>query len=160
MIKLKLMINDNIHELEIEPHEILADVLQKKLGLIGVRVSCGEGECGACTILMDGKPVLACMMLAMQAEGKEILTIEGLGTYDNLHPIQEAFVEEHGFQCGFCTPGVILSTKNLLETNPNSSPSEIAMSLSGHICRCGAYPKIIKSVQKAAEKMEDNHGEK
>jgi len=160
MIKLKLMINDHIHELAIEPHEILADVLNKRLGFIGVRVSCGEGECGACTILMDGKPVLACMMLAMQAEGKKILTIEGLGTYDNLHPIQEAFVEEHGFQCGFCTPGVILSTKNLLETNPNSSPSEIAMSLSGHICRCGAYPKIIKSVQKAAEKMEDNHGEK
>ncbi len=160
MIKLKLMVNDNIHELEIEPHEILADVLQKRLGLIGVRVSCGEGECGACTILMDGKPVLACMMLAMQAEEKEILTIEGLGTYDHLHPIQEAFVEEHGFQCGFCTPGVILTTKNLIETNPNSSPSEIAMSLSGHICRCGAYPKIIKSVQKAAEKMEDNHGEK
>jgi carbon-monoxide dehydrogenase small subunit len=160
MIKLKLMINDHIHELAIEPHEILADVLNKRLGFIGVRVSCGEGECGACTILMDGKPVLACMMLAMQAEGKEILTIEGLGTYDNLHPIQEAFVEEHGFQCGFCTPGVILSTKNLLETNPNSSPSEIAMSLSGHICRCGAYPKIIKSVQKAAQKMEDNHGEK
>jgi len=93
MTKLKLMVNDNIHELEIEPHEILADVLQKRLGLIGVRVSCGEGECGACTILMDGKPVLACMMLAMQAEEKEILTIEGLGTYDNLHPIQEAFVE-------------------------------------------------------------------
>jgi len=160
MIKLKLMINDHIHELAIEPHEILADVLNKRLGFIGVRVSCGEGECGACTILMDGKPVLACMMLAMQAEDKEILTIEGLGTYENLHPIQEAFVEEHGFQCGFCTPGVILSTKNLLETNPNSSPSEIAMSLSGHICRCGAYPKIIKSVQKAAEKMEDNHGEK
>ena len=160
MIKLKLMINNHIHELAIEPHEILADVLNKRLGFIGVRVSCGEGECGACTILMDGKPVLACMMLAMQAEGKEILTIEGLGTYDNLHPIQEAFVEEHGFQCGFCTPGVILSTKNLLETNPNSSPSEIAMSLSGHICRCGAYPKIIKAVQKAAEKMEDNHGEK
>ena len=157
---IKLMINDNIHELEIEPHEILSDVLQKKLGLTGVRLSCGKGECGTCTILMDGKPVLACMMLAMQAEGKEILTIEGLGTYDNLHPIQEAFVEEHGFQCGFCTPGVILSTKNLLETNPNSSPSEIDMSLSGHICRCGAYPKIIKSVQKAAEKLENNHGEK
>jgi aerobic-type carbon monoxide dehydrogenase small subunit (CoxS/CutS family) len=159
MIKLKLMVNDKIHELEIEPHEILSDVLQKRLGLIGVRVSCGEGECGACTILMDGKPVLACMMLAMQAEEKEILTIEGLGTYENLHPIQEAFVEEHGFQCGFCTPGVILSTKNLLETNPNSSPSEIATSLSGHICRCGAYPKIIKSVQKAAEKLENHHGE-
>ena len=160
MIKLKLMINNNVHELEVEPHAILSDVLKKKLGLIGVRLSCGEWECGACTILMDGKPVLACMMLAMQAEGKEILTIEGLGSYDNLHPIQEAFVEEHGFQCGFCTPGFILSTKNLLETKPHSSPSEIAMSLSGHICRCGAYPNIIKSVQKAAKKMGNNHGEK
>ena len=159
MINLTLKVNNSIYELEIEPQEILADVLQKRLGLIGVRVSCGEGECGSCTVLMDGKPVLACMMLAMQAEEKEILTIEGLGTHENLHPIQEAFVEEHGFQCGFCTPGIILSTKNLIETNPNSSPSEIAMSLSGHICRCGAYPKIIKSVQKAAEKLEDHHGE-
>ena len=94
------------------------------------------------------------MMLAMQAEGKEIHTIEGLGTYDNLHPIQEAFIEEHGFQCGFCTPGVILSTKALLESNPLPTPSETAMALSGHICRCGAYPQIIKSVQKAATKWE------
>jgi len=153
-----LMINGQEHQLEIAPHEILIDVLQKKMGLMGVRLSCGQGECGACTILMEGKPVLACMILAMQAEGKEILTIEGLGTYDNLHPIQEAFLEEHGFQCGFCTPGVILSTKHLLETNPDSSPPEIAMSLSGHICRCGAYPKIIKSVQKAAEKLENHYG--
>jgi len=155
---INLIINGNKHELEIEPHDVLSDVLQKKLGLTGVRLSCGKGECGACTILMDGKPVLSCMILAMQAEGKEILTIEGVGTYDDLHPIQEAFVEEHGFQCGFCTPGVILSSKHLLETQPNSSSSEIARSLSGHICRCGAYPKIIKSVQKAAEKLEGSHG--
>ncbi len=159
MMKLELMINGDFYELEVEPHDTLSDVLQKRLNLTGVRVSCGEGECGACTILMDSKPVLACMMLAMQAEGKELLTIEGLGTRDSLHPIQEAFVEEHGFQCGFCTPGVILSAKNLLENKPDSSPSEIAMSLSGHICRCGAYPKIIKSVQKAAQKMEKNYGE-
>jgi carbon-monoxide dehydrogenase small subunit len=155
---IKLNVNGKVYELEIEPHEILSDVLQKRLGLMGVRVSCGKGECGACTILMEGKSVLACMMLAMQAEDKEILTIEGLGTYDDLHPIQEAFVEEQGFQCGFCTPGVILSTKNLLETKTNPAPKEIAKSLSGHICRCGAYPKIIKSVQKAAEKLENNHG--
>ncbi len=160
MIKLQLMVNEKTQEFEIEPHEILADVLKKRLGLIGVRVSCGEGECGACTILLDGKPVLACMMLAKQAEGKEITTIEGLGTHDNLHPIQEAFVEKHGFQCGFCTPGIILSTKNLLETKADSTPSEIAMSLSGHICRCGAYPKIIESVQEAANKMENSHDEK
>jgi len=98
------------------------------------------------------------MMLAYQAEGKEILTIEGLGSYDDLHPIQESFIEEHGFQCGFCTPGVIMSSKSLLETKPKSNASEIAMSLSGHICRCGAYPKIIKSVQNAAKKLEESHG--
>lgn len=153
-----LMVNNKEHQLEVKPQETLVDVLQKKMGLMGVRMSCGQGECGACTILLDGKPALACMMLAYQAEGKDILTIEGLGTYDDLHPIQEAFVEEHGFQCGFCTPGVIMSTKSLLETKPDSNPSEIAKSLSGHICRCGAYPKIIKSVQKAATKLEGSHG--
>jgi len=153
-----LMVNDKEYQLEIEPHETLVDVLQKKLGLIGVRMSCGQGECGACTILLDGKPALSCMMLACQAEGKEILTIEGLGSYDDLHPIQESFIEEHGFQCGFCTPGVIMTTKSLLETKPKSNASEIAMSLSGHICRCGAYPKIIKSVQNAAKKLEESHG--
>lgn len=158
MITLK--VNNKKHQLEVEPHETLVDVLQKRMGLMGVRMSCGQGECGACTILLNGKPALACMMLAYQAEGKEILTIEGLGTYDDLHPIQEAFIEEYGFQCGFCTPGVILSTKSLLETKTDSTPSEIAMSLSGHICRCGAYPKIIKSVQKAAEKMENHHDAK
>ncbi len=153
-----LMVNDKEYQLEIEPHETLVDVLQKRLGLMGVRMSCGQGECGACTILLDNKPALSCMMLACQAEGKEILTIEGLGSYDDLHPIQESFIEEHGFQCGFCTPGVIMTTKSLLETKPESSASEIAMSLSGHICRCGAYPKIIKSVQNAAKKLEESHG--
>ena len=153
-----LMVNDKEYQLEIEPHETLVDVLQKRLGLMGVRMSCGQGECGACTILLDNKPALSCMMLACQAEGKEILTIEGLGSYDDLHPIQESFIEEHGFQCGFCTPGIIMSTKSLLETKPESNASEIAMSLSGHICRCGAYPKIIKSVQNAAKKLEKNHG--
>ncbi len=156
---IKLNVNGKAHELEIEPHEILSDVLQKRLGLMGVRVSCGKGECGACTILMEGKSVVACTVLAMQAEGKKILTIEGLGTYDDLHPIQEAFIEKQGFQCGFCTPGVILSTKNLLETKTNPSPKEIAKSLSGHICRCGAYPKIIQSVQEAAKKLENDHVE-
>ena len=155
---IKLTVNGCLHEVEIKPQEILAHVLRKKLGLNGVRFSCGRGECGSCTILLDGRPVPSCMILAMQAEGKEIITIEGLGTYDNLHPIQEAFIEEHGFQCGFCTPGVILSTKTLLETNPKPSPSEAAMALSGHICRCGAYPKIIRSVQKAAEKLENDSG--
>jgi len=153
----KLIVNHREYELEIEPDEILADVLYKKLGLIGVRYSCGKGECGSCTVLMDGKPMLSCIILAMQAEGKEILTIEGLGTHDDLHPIQEAFIEEHGFQCGFCTPGVILSAKSLLAANAKPSATEVGQALSGHICRCGAYPKILNSVLNAAEKLDDDH---
>ncbi len=156
----KLFVNHRTYQIEIEPHEILADVLYKKLGLIGVRNSCGKGECGSCTLLLDGKPVLSCILLAMQAEGKEILTIEGLGTHDHLHPIQEAFIEEHGFQCGFCTPGVILSASSLLKANPKPSASDVGKALSGHICRCGAYPKIINSVLRAAEKLDDDYVEK
>ena len=150
---IKLDVNGKVYELEIESHETLAKVLRDKLGLRGVRVSCQEGECGSCTILLDGKPVTSCIMLAMQAEGKEITTIEGLGTEDELHPIQEAFIEEQGFQCGVCTPGIILSTKAFLEKSPNPTPSEVASSLRGHICRCGAYPHIIRSVLNAAKKL-------
>jgi len=109
-----LNVNGQLYELEVKPHEMLSEVLRNKLGLIGVRVSCGEGECGSCTVLLDGKPVTSCLMLALQTEGKEITTIEGLGTDEKLHPIQEAFIEEQGFQCGFCTPGVILSSKAFL----------------------------------------------
>jgi carbon-monoxide dehydrogenase small subunit len=150
----KLIVNGHDYEVEIAPHETLAHVLRKKLGLTGVRFSCGRGECGACTILMEGKPVPSCMILAMQAEAKEIVTIEGLGTKDNLNPIQQAFIDEHGFQCGFCTPGVILSAKALLDVNPKPTPSEVAVALSGHICRCGSYPQIIRSVLRAAGKLE------
>jgi len=150
----KLHVNGAEYEIEHLPHETLGQVLNKRLGLVGVRISCEEGECGSCTVLMDGKPVTSCMVLAMQAEGKEITTIEGLGTYDNLHPIQQAFIDEHGFQCGFCTPGFILSTVALLDENAQPEPSEIADALSGHICRCGSYPKIIQSVLKAAEVLE------
>ena len=150
----KLIVNGHDYEVEIAPHETLADVLRKKLGLTGVRFSCGRGECGACTVLLEGKPVPSCMILAMQAEGKEIVTIEGLGTKDNLHPIQQAFIDEHGFQCGFCTPGFILSAKALLDVNPEPTPSEVAVALSGHICRCGSYPQIIRSVLRAAGKLE------
>jgi carbon-monoxide dehydrogenase small subunit len=152
-MKLKLHVNGKQHEVEIEPQETLARVLRDKLGLIGVRVSCDEGECGACTVLIDGRPTASCLMLAAQAEGKEILTIEGLGSEENLHPIQEAFVEEQGFQCGFCTPGIILSTKAFLEQNPDPTPQEAAEAMVGHICRCGAYAHITRSVLKAAEKL-------
>lgn len=150
-----LNVNGVDHQVEFPPYETLGHVLNKRLGFIGVRISCEEGECGSCTVLMDGKPVASCMVLAMQAEGKEIITIEGLSSNGDLHPIQQAFIEEHGFQCGFCTPGFILSTKVLLDEKVNPEPNEIAEALSGHICRCGSYPKVIRSVQRAAEIIEE-----
>ena len=148
-----LRVNGRVREVSIEPHETLAEVLRDKLGLIGVRVSCGEGECGSCTILLDGEPATSCLMLAVQAEGHEITTIEGLGTEDSLHPIQQAFIDKHGFQCGFCTPGIILSTRALIEKNPEPTAEEVTDALNGHICRCGAYPQIVDSVMCAAERM-------
>ncbi len=151
----ELRVNGRVHEVEIEPHERLSDVLRQKLGLYGVRVSCAEGECGSCTVLMDGRPVTACLVLAKKAEGREITTIEGLGTPDDLHPIQEAFIEEQGFQCAFCTPGVIMATKAFLDRNPDPDEDEAAAAVSGNICRCGAYPYIVRSVLSAARKLRE-----
>lgn len=151
----EFIVNGEIHQMEIQPHETLAAVLRNRLGLHGVRVSCDAGDCGSCTVLMDGEPVVSCLTLAMQAEGREIITIEGLGTHEELHPIQEAFIEEQGFQCGYCTPGIILSTKAFLEKNPQPSPVEIAEALSGHICRCGAYAHITRAVLNASKRVKD-----
>lgn len=150
-----LHVNGTHYQVDFPSHETLGHVLNKRLGFVGVRISCEEGECGSCTVLMEGQPVASCMVLALQAEGKDILTIEGLSSNGKLHPIQQAFIEEHGFQCGFCTPGFILSSKALLDENPQPDPLEIAQALSGHICRCGSYPKIIRSVQRAAEMIEE-----
>jgi aerobic carbon-monoxide dehydrogenase small subunit len=146
-------VNGQLHEVDVDPDERLSDMLRNKLGLIGVRESCGEGECGTCTILVDGIPKTSCLMLAMQAEGREITTIEGLGTRQQLHPIQESFIEKQGFQCGFCTPGMILTTKAFLEKNPNPTAEEASQAISGSICRCGAYPYIVESVLDASEKL-------
>ena len=151
----RLTVNGRAHDLDVKGHESLSDVLRKRLGLYGVRVSCNEGECGSCTVIMNGEPVTACIVLGMQAEGKEGLTIEGLGDVDELHPIQEAFIEEQGFQCAFCTPGFIMTTKAFLEENPDPSPEEAALGVSGNICRCGAYPYIVRSVLRAARKMKE-----
>ena len=149
----KLNVNGKSIELNCASGRTLDDVLRNELGLFGVRVSCSEGECGSCTILVDGKPMTSCMMLANQVEGKEVTTIEGLGSPDNLHPIQQAFIEEQGFQCAFCTPGFILSANAFLEENPNPTEEEVAIGMSGNICRCGAYPYIVRSVLNAAEKL-------
>ena len=148
-----LHVNGQDFDVEIRPHETLADVLRDKLGLIGVKVSCGEGECGSCTILVDGTPCTACLMLGRQGEGHELITVEGIGDFENLHPIQQAFIDEQGFQCGFCTPGFIMTAKAFLDKNPNPTEEEVSIAMSGNICRCGAYPYIVKSVLKAAENI-------
>jgi aerobic carbon-monoxide dehydrogenase small subunit len=124
-----------------------------KLGLTGTKKGCGEGECGTCTVLIDGRPVNSCLVLAVLAQGKEILTIEGVGTPENLHPIQQAFVEEGAIQCGFCTPGMVMTTKALLDREKNPDEQQIRKAISGNLCRCTGYVKIVKAVQKAAEEL-------
>jgi len=131
----------------------LLDFLREELSLKGTKKGCDSGQCGVCTILMDGKTIDACLVLAIQADGKEILTIEGLSPGGRLHPLQEAFVEEGAVQCGFCTPGMILSAKALLDEKKDPSEEEIREALSGNLCRCTGYVKIIKAVQKAAAMM-------
>ncbi len=154
-----LNVNGKEYQVEVQPHETLGDVLYKRLGFNSVHLSCEEGECGACTVLVEGDTVASCLVLAMQVDGKKITTVEGLGTRESLHPIQQAYVDEHGFQCGYCTPGFILSTKTLLDANPHPEPAEIADSLKGHICRCGSYPKIIRSVLRATELLEQEESD-
>jgi len=156
----RLNVNGIEHELQGGAVERLSTVLRSDLGLLGVHVSCAEGECGACTVLVDGEPMTACLMLARQAEGRAVVTIEGLGGLAALHPIQEAFVEEQSFQCAFCTPGFVMATKAFLERNPDPTPEQAAAGVSGNICRCGAYPYIVQGVLTAAAKLrgEDTTG--
>jgi len=153
MKQIRLKINGHSHELEVKPWATLLDTLREDLGLTGTKEGCGQGECGACTVLMDGKPVNACLILAMEAQGKEILTIEGLAQGDELHPVQQAFVEIGGMQCGFCTPGMVLSAKALLDEKPEPTDEEIRKGLEGNFCRCTGYTKIIESVRAAAARM-------
>jgi aerobic-type carbon monoxide dehydrogenase small subunit (CoxS/CutS family) len=148
---LTFIVNGAPQTVEVAPLARLSDVLREKTGLYGVRVSCAEGECGSCTVLVDGEPVTSCLMLARQAEGCRIETIEGVGTPERLHPIQRAFIEEQAFQCAFCTAGFILAAKAFLAANPNPSEAEATEAMSGNICRCGSYPYIVKAVLKAAE---------
>ena len=151
---INLSVNGQQWPVEVEPHLALSECLREKLALIGVRVSCNQGHCGACTVLLDGEPVNACMMLAVDAVGKQITTIEGLAREGVLHPLQQAFIDNHGMQCGYCTPGMILSAKALLDQNPSPTEPEIREGLAGNLCRCGSYQKIIKSVESAAKAME------
>ncbi|MDX2446360.1 MAG: (2Fe-2S)-binding protein [Desulfobacterales bacterium] len=148
-----LTVNDQEYEVAVTPNQTLLDVIRYQLELTGTKKGCELGDCGSCTVIMDGKPVNSCLVLAMQAAGKNIKTIEGLETEQGLHPIQKAFVEKQGVQCGFCTSGMILSAKNLLDKNASPTDGDIRKALSGNLCRCTGYQKIIESVQAASEEM-------
>ena len=147
---IKFTVNGEWYEIYTEPWKTLLDVLREELGITGVKSGCREGECGACTVLIDGKAVNSCLMLALQADGKEITTIEGLSKGETLHPLQQSFIDHFAVQCGFCTPGMILSAKALLDRNPSPSEEEIRVALSGNLCRCTGYVKIIEAVLAAS----------
>jgi len=149
-----LKINGEIYKLHVKPNALLLDVIRDEIGLTGTKRGCDTGECGACTILIEGKPVNSCLLLAVEADGKDVLTVEGLAMNGQLHPLQEAFVEEGAVQCGFCTPGILLSAKALLDTNPNPTEEEIKTDIAGNLCRCTGYTKIIKAINSAAKKMQ------
>jgi len=150
---LSLTVNGTSYQKEVDPRTLLSDFLRHDLGLTGTHVGCEHGVCGACTILLDGAAVRSCLIFAPQAHNHEITTVEGLGTIDNLHPIQEAFREAHALQCGFCTPGILTTLVPYLEKNPNPTEDEIREAISGNLCRCTGYQHIIDAVKIAAENM-------
>jgi carbon-monoxide dehydrogenase small subunit len=145
---LRTRINGRPVEVAIEPQETLAEVLRERLHLTGTKVSCDVQVCGACTVLLDGVPVSACTLLAYETRNRDVVTIEGLSHGDELHPLQRAFIEENGFQCGFCTPGMILTAKSLLDSQPNASEEEIRAYMDGNICRCTGYRPILSAIQR------------
>jgi len=151
--EINLTVNNRPYRLSVLSHRTLLDVIREDLGLTGTKEGCGLGECGACTVLLDGQAVNSCLVLAAEADGKKITTIEGLADGDKLHPIQQAFVDHGGLQCGFCTPGMIMSAKALLDKNPTPTEEEIKQAISGNLCRCTGYTKIIESIRAAAENM-------
>ena len=151
MVRVALMINGRIHRLLVEPRWTLLFVLRERLAITGTKAGCERGECGSCTVLIDGQPRYACMTLAVEAEGTEITTVEGLLDGEELGTVQKAFVEEDAFQCGYCTPGQIMAAEGLLRINPSPSFDEIRCGMSGNLCRCGAYPHIVNAVTTAAD---------
>lgn len=153
MALLETKVNDSAVRIEVDPEEMLADVLRDRLGLMGTKIGCSEGECGACTVLVDGVPVLSCIYPAMKAQGREVTTIEGLASEGELHPVQEAFIENCATQCGYCTPGFVMSAVALLAEKPTPDREEVLEGLSGNLCRCTGYYQIIDAVEAAAAKM-------
>ena len=152
MVRVSLQVNGRRHRFKIEPRWSLLDVRREKLGLTGPKQGCGRGECGACTVLIDGQPRYACLTLALEAEGKAVTTVEGLLKGDELGPVQKAFWDNDAMQCGYCTPGQIMAAEGLLRVNPNPSIEEIRRGMSGNLCRCGSYAHIFKAVEQAAKR--------
>jgi carbon-monoxide dehydrogenase small subunit len=150
---IELKVNGELFRVKVETRRTLLEVLRETLGLTGTKEMCNKGDCGGCTVIMDGKPVLSCLTLAIEAQGKDIVTIEGLAKEYKLHPIQQAFVDHGAIQCGYCSPGFIMSAKALLDRNPNPTEDEIKEGISNNICRCTGYVKIVEAIQAAAETM-------
>ncbi len=153
MVEIDVRVNGATHHDEVEPRFLLVHYLRETLGLTGTHVGCDTSQCGACTVLLDGKSVKSCTMLAVQADGAEVTTIEGIASGTAMHPLQEAFHQEHGLQCGFCTPGMIMAAIDLLQRTPHPSDEQIRNGLEGNLCRCTGYNNIVKAVKAAAEKM-------
>lgn len=152
-VKVSLTVNGSLYERTVEPRMLLVDFIRHELGLTGTHVGCEHGVCGTCTVLLDGSPVRSCLMFAVQANGHEVRTIEGLGTMDNLHPLQEAFREAHGLQCGFCTPGMIMSVLPFVEQNAHPTEEQVREVVDGNLCRCTGYQHIVDAVKLASEMM-------
>lgn len=148
---MNILINNLIHEIKVSPEQSLLDVLREEVKLTGTKYGCGEGNCGACTVLIDGEPIRSCITPVGSVIGREITTVEGLAVDGQLNPVQQAFVENSAFQCGYCTPGFVISATALLSKNSTPEVDEIKNALSGHICRCGAYVRIVKAVQQASD---------
>ena len=151
--RIRFRLNGEWVEVDVEPNELLLNVLREKFGLTGAKYGCGIGECGACTVLVNGEPVLSCLTLAVDVDGKDVVTIEGLARDDELHVLQKAFLEHGAVQCGYCTPGFILTAKRLLEENPDATEEEIKEYIRGNICRCTGYVNIVRAIKAAAEEL-------
>ena len=156
--KIRLKLNGSWREVETRTDRLLLDLLREDLGFTGTKKGCERGECGACTVIMDGKAVLACLIPALKADGAEILTVEGMASGDRLHPLQEAFWEKGAVQCGYCTPGMLLSAKALLDENPEPSVEDVKEAISGNLCRCTGYTKIVRAIHAASEKIRKEGG--
>jgi carbon-monoxide dehydrogenase small subunit len=157
-VHVRVRVNGQEREAEVEPRLLLVHFLRETLGLTGTHIGCDTTHCGACTVILDGRPIKSCTIFAVQAHGREVVTVEGLERNGKLHPIQEGFMQEHGLQCGFCTPGMMLTGHALLQRNPNPSEEEIRRAISGNLCRCTGYVNIVKAFQYAARKLSEGGG--